>query len=497
MEILFNFLPFIGIGVLVLLALVFAMSGYIKASPDEAIIISGLRKEPKFIVGKSAIRIPGLQRKDRLTLKAMKIDVKTKEPVPNLDYINVSVDAVVTLKISSDPEAIKRASENFLNQSETYIKELAVDVLEGNIREIVGTMTLVNMISDRQSFSQKVQENAVPDMEKLGLEIISFNVQNFSDKDGVINDLGIDNVAKIQKNAKIVKAEAERDVAIAQAKANTESNAAQANSQEDIAVRNNQLDIRKSELKQTEDAKRAEADASYKIQEEAQRKTIEVARANADLAKQEKELEIKEREILIKERTLDAEIKKKADADKYAKEKVAEADLFTVQKKAEADRIKVENEALGLKARADAESYARIKESEALKLYSLAEAAGIEAKGKAEAGAIEIKAEAMSKMGEAAILEMFFNVLPSVAENVAKPLQNIDTITMYGEGNTAKMIGDITKSMSQVMSGVGDATGLDIKTLIGGFLGAKAALPKEKDEIVVIEKNGENYKEVK
>lgn len=497
MDILLGYLPFIGGAIVVIVLLAILASGYVKSAPDEAIIISGITKEPRVIIGKAAIKLPFLERKDRLTLKAMKIDVRTKEPVPNLDYINVSVDAVVTLKISSNAEAVKRASENFLNQSETYIKELAVDILEGNIREIVGTMTLVNMISDRQTFSQKVQENAVPDMEKLGLEIISFNVQNFSDKDGVINDLGIDNVAKIQKNAKIVKAEAERDIAIAQSKADTESNEAKANSQEDIAIRNNQLSIRKSELKQVEDAKRAEADASYKIQEEAQRKTIEVARANADLAKQEKDLEIKEREIIIMEKTLDANVKKKADADKYAKEKIAEADLFTVQKKAEADRIKVENESLGLRAMADAQSYARIKESEALKLYLLAEADGIEAKGVAEAMAIEKKAEAMTKMGEAAILEMFFNVLPSVAENVAKPLQNINSITMYGEGNNAKMVGDITKSMSQIISSVADSTGLDLKSVLGGFLGAKAALPKGSDEIVVIEKNDENYQEVK
>lgn len=497
MGILFDNLPVIG-GILGIIAVVLIiLSGYVKASPDEAIIISGIKKEPRVVIGKAAIKIPFFERKDRLTLKVMKIDVKTRESVPTNEFINVNVDAVVTLKISSDKEFVKKASENFLNQPEAYIKELAVDVLEGNIREIVGTMTLTNMISDRQAFSQKVQENAVPDMEKLGLEIVSFNVQNFSDKEGVIDDLGIDNIAKIQKNAKIVKAEAERDVAIAQAKANTESNEALANSNEEISIRNNKLSIKQSELKQSEDAKKAEADAAYKIQEEAQRKTIEIAKANADLAKQEKELELKEREIIIKEKTLDAEIKKKADADKYAKEKTAEAELFTIQKKAEADRIKAENEALALKAKAEAEAFAKKKEAEALKEYLLAEATGIKEKGLAEAEAIDKKAEAMTKMGEAAVLEMFFNVLPSVAENVSKPLQNVDSITMYGEGNGAKMVGDITKSMSQVINGVGDATGLDVKSIIGGFLGAKAAIPvdgtNDFKELLKTQKNEPDY----
>lgn len=199
----------------ILLVAGFLFLGYVKASPDEAIIISGLKKQPRVIVGKASIKIPFFERKDRLILRVMKIDVKTSEPVPTQEFINVNVDAVVTLKVSSDSELLKKASENFLNKDGNYIRSLAVDVLEGNIREIVGTMTLTNMISDRQKFSEKVQENAVPDMQKLGLEIVSFNVQNFTDREGVINDLGIDNVAKIQKNAKIVKAEAERDVAIA------------------------------------------------------------------------------------------------------------------------------------------------------------------------------------------------------------------------------------------------------------------------------------------
>lgn len=453
------------------------MTGYIKASPDEAIIISGLKKTPKVVIGKAAIMIPFFERKDKLTLRAMKIDVKTSEAVPTQEFINVLVDSVVTVKISSETELLTKASENFLNKNEDYIRNMVQDVLEGNIREIVGTMSLTNMISDRQKFSEKVQQNAVPDMRKLGLEIVSFNVQNFADREGVINDLGIDNVAKIQKNAKIVKAEAERDVKIAQAMANKEANDAEVASQEEIAVKNNQLEIKKAELKQESDTKKAQADAAYRIQEEEQRRTIEITTANANLAKQEKEIELKERAVQIMERELDATVRKKADADKYSKEKAADAKLYEVQRNSEAEKVKAENEALALKATAEANAFAKKQDAEAQKAYMMAEADGIQAKGLAEAKGVDAKAEAMKKMEEAAVLEMFFKVLPEIAANVAKPLENIDSITMYGEGNNAKLVGDITKSMSQIMNGVTDATGLDVKGLISAFIGGKVAQP--------------------
>lgn len=453
------------------------LTGYVKASPDEAIIISGLKKTPKVVIGKAAIMIPFFERKDKLTLRAMKIDVKTSEAVPTQEFINVLVDSVVTVKISSETELLTKASENFLNKNEDYIRNMVQDVLEGNIREIVGTMSLTNMISDRQKFSEKVQQNAVPDMRKLGLEIVSFNVQNFADREGVINDLGIDNVVKIQKNAKIVKAEAERDVKIAQAMANKEANDAEVASQEEIAVKNNQLEIKKAELKQESDTKKAQADAAYRIQEEEQRRTIEITTANANLARQEKEIELKERAVQIMERELDATVRKKADADKYSKEKAADAKLYEVQRNSEAEKVKAENEALALKATAEANAFAKKQDADAQKAYMMAEADGIQAKGLAEAKGVDAKAEAMKKMEEAAVLEMFFKVLPEIAANVAKPLENIDSITMYGEGNNAKLVGDITKSMSQIMNGVTDATGLDVKGLISAFIGGKVAQP--------------------
>jgi len=469
----------IVVGVIILIII---LSGYVKASPDEAIIISGLKREAKIVIGKAAIKIPFLERKDRLPLNIIKIDVKTQEAVPTQEFINVNVDAVVTVKVSSKKELLKIAAENFLNKNTDYIENMVKEVLEGNIREIIGTMTLENMISNRKEFAIRVEENAVPDMEKMGIEIVSFNVQNFSDNYGVINDLGIDNTERIKKNASIVKAEAQRDVKIAQAKADKEANDAQVSAEQEIAIRKNELAIRKSELKKMEDTKGAEADAAYEIQKEEQRKEIEIKTADANLAKQEKEIELKEREVIIQERTLEANIRKKAEAERFARQEQAEAQLYERQKEAEAEKFEVLQEAEALKAQAQAEREAREQEAIGLKALALAEAEGIKAKGLAEAEGIEKKAQAMKLMEEAAVLEMYFKVLPEIAANVAKPLESIDKITMYGEGNSSKMVEDITKSTTQITEGLTEGLGIDVKSMLAGFLGGKVAQKGQSQE---------------
>lgn len=190
-------LPYIIAGVVIILVIVIIFTGYKKAPPDTAFIISGLRK--KIIIGKASVKLPFLERMDKLSLKLIAIDVKTTNAVPTADYINIQVDAAVNVKISSEPSRLALAAQNFLNQNTQYIASIAREVLEGNMREIVGRMRLEEMVSDRQKFANLVKENAEPDLAAMGLDIVSFNVQNFSDGNGVIEDLGIDNISQIKK----------------------------------------------------------------------------------------------------------------------------------------------------------------------------------------------------------------------------------------------------------------------------------------------------------
>lgn len=469
------------VGGIVLLLIIVFMTGYVKASPDTAIIISGLRKNPKVLIGKAGVKIPFLERKDELNLQLIPIDVKTSNAVPTADYININVDATVNVKISDNEERLKLAAQNFLNKNAEYIGRVAREVLEGNVREIVGKMALEEMVSDRQKFALLVKENAEPDLAAMGLDIISFNVQNFVDGNGVIENLGVDNIVKIQKNAAISRAESEKEIAKAQAHAKREANEAEVNAESEIAKKQNELAIQKAELKREADIKQAEADAAYKIQEEEQRKTVEITTANANIAKQEKEILLKQREAEVMEQALDAQVKKKAEADKFAKQQQADAQLYERQREAEAKKFETEKEAEAMKAQAEAKKFTMEQEAEGIRTRGLAEAEAIRAKAVAEAEGIEKKAEAMAKMGEAAVLEMYFKALPEVVKNAAEPLSGVDRITMYGEGNSSKLMKDIMGTVVQVTDGLKESTGVDLQAVLSGFLAGKVATADRKD----------------
>ena len=443
--------------------LLFGVGGYLKAPPDTAYIISGLGKK-RILIGRAGWRILFFERVDKLSLRVMQVDVKTSEAVPTNEFINVTVDGVANIKISSDPELLERASEALLNLRQAELVTLVTQVLEGNMREIVGSVGLKEMVQDRQGVAKKITENVVPDMEKLGIEVVNFNIQNFKDGAGTIENMGIDNVEQIRKNAQIAKANAQRDISIATANAQQEANAVRVEAEKKIAEQDAALAVQQADMKVKSETKRAEADAAYSIQQENQRKTIEVTRANADIARKEKEAELAEKEIALKERQLDADIRKKADALKYQMEKEAEAELIKQQKEAEAEKYRAIQAAEAKKA-----------EAEALRYMMEQEAAGIRAKGLAEAEAIEKKAEAQKKMGEASVLEMYLTALPEVVKNAAAPLSQTDRIVMYGDGNATKVVKDVMSSASQIMEGMKESTGLDLSALLAGVVGGKIA----------------------
>ena len=445
------------------LALLILVLGYLKAPPDTAYIISGLGKK-RILIGKAGMRIPFFERVDKLSLSVMQVDVKTSEAVPTNEFINVSVDGVANVKISSDPELLKRAAEALLGKNRQEMVTLVTQVLEGNMREIVGSVGLKDMVQDRQGVAKKITENVVPDMEKLGIEVVNFNIQNFKDAAGTIENMGIDNVEQIRKNAQIAKANAQRDIAIATSNAQQEANAVKVEAEKKIAEQNAALAVQQAEMQVRADTKKAEADAAYSIQQENQRKIIEIAKTNADIARREKEAELADKDIAIKERELEAEVKKQADAMKYRSEKEAEADLIKRQREADARMYEAIKDAEAKKAEAEAIRFAMEQEAE-----------GIRAKGLAEAEAIEKKAESQKKMGEASVLEMYLTALPEVVKNAAAPLAQTDKIVMYGDGNSTKLVRDVMNSTDQIMEGVKQSTGIDVSTLIAGFLGGKAA----------------------
>ena len=471
----------ITIFALIAVLIMIIVAGYVKAPPDRAYIISGIRRKPRILIGRAGVKIPFFERVDKLYLGQMTVDIKTEQSVPTNDFINVNVDAVAKVRIGTDTESIQLAAKNFLNKDPDQITLDLQDSLQGNMREIIGTLALKTINTDRDSFSDQVMEKASKDMNKLGIEILSCNIQNVTDENGLINDLGMDNTAKIKKDAAIAKAQADRDVAIAKAEADKAANDARVLAQTEIAEKNNALAIKQAELKKEADTAGAIADAAYQIQEQEQQKSIQTATVNAQIAKAEREAELRQKEVLVKQQELAAEIEKKADAEKYQAEKKAEAELVQRQKKAEAAKYEQEREADARKAQAEAQKYAAEQEAAGIKAKYDAEAAGIAAKGRAEAEAIKAKglaeAEAMEKKAEAykkyngaAMAEMMIKIMPQMAAEIAKPLSQIDKINIYGTGDgsngASQISGNMPIVMKQVFDTMSEATGVDFSEIM-------------------------------
>lgn len=326
------------------------------------------------------------------------------------------------------------------------------------------------------------------DMARMGLQIINLTIQNFSDKENVIQNLGVDNITQIQKDAQIARANSERDVKIAQAAAAEAANKANIDSQTKIIQQNTDYALKKAELKKQSDTAQANADAAYKLEEQKRLQEINIAQINADIAKRERQVELGEREVELQQKQLEAAVNKKADAEKYAVEQKAQAELFQRQRAAEAAKTVKEREAEAKKIEAEAERFA-----------SEQKAAGIEAVGQAEAQAIEQKAEAMKKMGEASVLQLILDshVLPDIVKASSEPLaaaySQIDNITMYGDGNTTKLASEITNNSSQIIQSVEKSLGIDLKSVLAGYLGGKLLSKSKESE----DKSEETPKEEK
>ncbi len=446
-----------------LYALIKLVPRYKVAPPDTALIISGLIRHNykvrtaegtvaskkfgyRIVRGGATFYVPAIERIDKLDMCLMQVDIKTAQPVPTKEYISVLVDAVANIKIGSDDLSIATAAEQLLHYDANQIKALAKDVLEGNMREIIGQMTIAELVQNRDKFAQESIKAAMSDMKNMGLEIINLTIQNFSDKDGqVIETMAIQNV--VQK---------ERDAAIARAKAEQEGHKAEIEAQAAIAEQDKELALLKAAYQIESDQKKANADEAYRIEQERVRKIFEEERAAAELTRLEKETELKKQEVEIQRERLNVEIREKAAAEKDARQFQAEAERFERQ------------------AKADAQLYEAEKEAEAIRM-----------KGEAEAEAIRRKAEAMQLYGQAAMLEMVVDKLPDIAHSVSEPLSKTEKIILFGEGGASSMARDTAGTMLQTFEAVKQAVGLDIPKMlrdvsVGGLVG-KAAAENEAD----------------
>ncbi len=487
---------------IILLTIIMVKCCWKIAGTNEVLIVSGLGKV-KTKTGGGLFVIPVVQKTQRMTLENIQVDFTSRSEIPTKDAINILVDAVANMSISQDPERQKVAASKFAGYSIEQIQQIVTPVLEGNIREIISQTLFEDLIrGDKKEFAERVQENVTPNLADMGIDLTTFNIQNYSDKKGVINDLGIENTEKIKKDASIAAAKAKADVAIAQAEADKAANDAKVAAATEIAEKQTEFAIKKADLQRKADTEQAKADAAKKIEAENQRKQHEIAIANANLAKQEKEIELKEREVAIKERALEANVKKTAEADKYAEQQKADAKLYAAQKAAEADLFERERQAEAAKieaekkaeadlalATAEAESQKRLAEAveaegkakaAAAEAQGLAEAAAIKAKAEAEAEGLLKKAEAMKQYGESAqmdlqlqALKVLYTQLPAIAEAIGKGYNGAN-IHLIGN-DSGQLAGNMMSNITQIVEGFKGATGVDPMSVISGMFGAKLA----------------------
>lgn len=471
--------PVIVIGVIVLLGLAF-WARYKTVSPDEAMVVTGSMlgsrntlvdesgRKIKIVRGGGAFIWPVFQKAEFLSLLSHKLDVSTPE-VYTEQGVPVMADGVAIIKIGGSTEDVATAAEQFMGKPTEALKSEAQEVLEGHLRAILGTMTVEEVYRNRDKFAQEVQGVAARDLKKMGLQIVSFTIKDVRDKHGYLDALGKPRIAAVKRDAEIAEAEAVRDSRIKKALADEEGQKAELLRDTNVAEANKEKELKVAAFRREQDVAKAEADQAYHIQEAKSKQLAVEEQMRVELVRKEREIDIEEKEISRREKQYDAEVKKKADADRYSVEQAAEAAKARSIREAEALQYRIEAEA---KAHAEQKRLDGLAIAEAERAKGTAEAEVIRLRGLAEAEAKEKLAEAFAKFGEAAVLDIIVKMLPELAGKVAAPISSIDKLTVvdtgHGEG-AARVSNYVTSLMATAPQMLKDVSGIDVEGLIKGL----------------------------
>ncbi len=487
------------LAILILLILVF-ITKYRTVGPDEALIVTGNwlgggknvvttddGKKIKIIRGGGTFVVPIMQRAEPLSLLNYKLEVGTRDTYTK-QGVPVTVNGVSIIKVGSTIEEVSTAAEQYLGKETEELKVEAKEVLEGHLRAILSSMTVEDAYSNREQFAQKVHEVASTDLKKMGLRIVSFTIKEIMDKNGYLDALGQPQIATVKRDATIANAEREKEARIEKARAEKEAKEAEYQRDAQIAEAEKHKELKVQSYKREQEQARADADLSYELQQAKAQQGVTEEQMRVKIIEREKQIELEEKEIARREKQYDAEVKKKADADRYAVEQSAEAEKVKQIKKADADQYKIEAEA---RARAEEVRVEGLAKAEVQKAQGTAEADVIRLKGLAEAEAKQKIAEAFELYGQAAIMDMVLKMLPSYAKEVASPLSNIDKITVVDTGGggknsgAGKVAGYATDLMATMQETLKASSGIDLKELLEGFAGKGAVQQLSNDKPVV------------
>ena len=465
----------IAAAVLVLIVVLVA-SRYKTVSPDEAMIITGAAlggknvltdesaRKVKIVRGGGAFIVPIVQQREHLSLLSHKLDVSTPE-VYTAEGVPVLTDGVAVIKVGSSVEDVATAAEQYLGKPDEALRAEAREVLEGHLRAILGTLTVEEVYRNRDKFAQEVQSVAARDLKKMGLQIVSFTIKDVRDKNGYLEALGRPRIAAIKRDADIAEAEATRDSRIKKANAEEEGQKAELIRDTNVAEANKEKELKVASFKQEQDTAKAAADLAYAVQEASSQKAVVEEQMQVELVRKQREVDLENLEITRREKQYDSEVKKKADADRYAVEQAAEANKLQQMRRAEARQFEIEAEA---KARAEAVRLDGEASAAAERAQGTAQAEVVRLKGLAEAEAKEKLAEAFEKFGEAAVLDLLAKMMPELAREISAPLGSIDTLTVVDTGQgagAARLTDTVAHLMATTPELVRGITGIDLGTV--------------------------------
>lgn len=478
----------IGIVVVLLLALIGVfITKYRTVGPDEALIVTGSYlgsknvnldesgNKVKIIRGGGTFVLPVFQRAEPLSLLSSKLEVSTPE-VYTEQGVPVMADGTAIIKVGSSIGEIATAAEQFLGKTKQDLENEAREVLEGHLRSILGSMTVEEIYKNRDKFSQEVQRVATQDLAKMGLVIVSFTIKDVRDKNGYLESLGKPRIAQVKRDADIATAEAEKETRIKKAEASKDAQKAELERATEIAEAEKENQLKIAEYRLEQDVAKARADQAYDLESARAKQQVTEQEMQIKIIERQKQIELEEKEILRREKQYDSEVKKKADADRYAVEQAAAAEK--AKQMADADANKYRIEALA-KAEAERIRIDGLAKADAQKAQGTTEAEIIRLKGIAEAEAKQKVAEAFEQFGQAAVLDMILKMLPEYAKQVASPLANIDQITVVDTGSSDqngganKVTGYATNLMSTLQESLKASSGIDVKQLLENLSGKK------------------------
>ncbi len=429
-----------------------------KVPQDKALVVTGLRK--RVISGGGGIVIPILERTDRISLENMKIVVNTQGALTE-QGVDIIADGVAVIKVKSDKESILAAVEQFNtgNEAKTInvIENIAKDVLEGKLREIISKLTVEEIYKDREKFASQVQEVAALDLAEMGLEIKAFTIRDISDQNGYLEALGKRRISEVKRDALIAEAEAAKETKIRTSEAYRLGEEARLVAETQISEAAKDKELKVQAYKKEEQTAKAIADLAYEIESNKVKKEVTETQMQVEILRKEKEIELAEQEATRKEKELDASVIKQANAEKYKQEKEADAIKYkqVLDAQAQAEYIRLEGNA----------------RAEARRLEGLADVEIIRETGKAEAEAMQKKAEAFKLYNEAAMTQMILEKLPEIAKSVAEPLSQTEKIVIIDSGSNgggkgatgaAKVSGYVTDIMATLPETVETLTGVNM-----------------------------------